>query len=647
MNPFEIKTNLRTTKAKSLDWDESAADTTASVEDVHDGDRNVPEFILLRLFVLACFAVLAGRLFYLQVVQGGYFNTLAENNRVRRQVIEAPRGMIQDRTGQDLLQNIAGYNLVAVPLDLPKEALNSQVKKVSMLLGLDEERILKKLQNINYNSINPIVVFQDLSSEKAILFETNASEFLGFSVQKTPIRDYFDPIIFSHVIGYTGLASPEDVSEFNLRQEDSISQVGKQGLEVQYEKYLRGQSGEALIEVDASGKLLKVLGEMTSEPGNTLVLNIDAGLQKKIYQELTSKSPGMRAAAVAINPKNGEVLALLSLPGFDNNIFAHGIKQEEYSKMLNDPGKPFLNRAISGLYPPGSTVKPVVSAAALSEGVVNENTIIVDNGVLVIPHQYDPQIAYNFYGWKRDGLGAMNVRSAIAKSSDIYFYTVTGGHPSSKISPLGIDKLSEYYYKFHAGKVTEIDLPGEKAGVVANPEWKAKAFADDPVMKKWYLGNTYHVGIGQGDMLSTPLQVTFWTSVIANNGVGMKPVILNRVQSPEGKEIFKSPNEILVQKFLSDNVLKIVQEGMRETILSGSGVQLNSLGISSAGKTGTSQFDGADPKRTHAWFTAYAPFENPEIAITVLVEAGGEGHAVAVPVVKETLKWWEENRYGK
>ncbi len=197
------------------------------------------------------------------------------------------------------------------------------------------------------------------------------------------------------------------------------------------------------------------------------------------------------------------------------------------------------------------------------------------------------------------------------------------------------------------GKTTGIDLPGEKPGVVADPAWKAKAFANDAVMKKWYLGDTYHVGIGQGDMLTTPLQVAMWTSILANNGVGMKPKILQSVKTPEGVEIYKNKPEVLVEKFLSDEVLKIVQMGMRETVLSGSGRQLLSLPITSAGKTGTSQFDGSDPKKTHAWFTAYAPFENPEIVITVLVEAGGEGHAAAVPVAKHALEWWAKNRMGK
>jgi penicillin-binding protein 2 len=241
----------------------------------------------------------------------------------------------------------------------------------------------------------------------------------------------------------------------------------------------------------------------------------------------------------------------------------------------------------------------------------------------------------------------MTVRSAIAQSSDIYFYTVAGGHPNSKIVGLGAEKLAEYYKKFHLGQTLGIDLPGEKPGIVADPEWKEKAFANDDILKKWYLGDTYHIGIGQGDMLATPLQVAQWTAVFANNGVGMKPKILNKAISPDGEIVYDNQPEVLINKFLKDDVIKIVQEGMREVVTDGSGRQLNSLKITSAGKTGTSQFDGSDPKRTHAWFTAYAPYEDPQIVITVLVEAGGEGHAVAVPVVRQALDWWAKNRYSK
>lgn len=648
-NPFEPNPPSGGEKTRSaLDWEESAYDTVSGIKDIHDDDRHKPEFVLTRLILLLIFVLLAGRLAYLQVIKGAYFRSLAENNRIRSQVVEAPRGLIFDRFNKPLLENVAGFNLVVVPFDLPKTGTEEQIAKLSETLGLDQAAVKAKVSGLDARSISPVVVAQDLPPEKAILFQTRASEFLGFSVEQAPIRNYFEPEIFSHILGYTGLADQKDIAAYNLSSDETGLQVGKQGIEVKYENDLRGQAGESQVEIDASGKILKVLGEKPSQPGNSLVLNIDMELQNELYAELSKNNGGhIKAAAVALNPKTGEVLALVSMPGFNTNLFSHGISQDDYQKFLNDPLKPFLNRALAGQYPPGSTVKPMVAAAALNEGVIDENTVIVDKGVLVIPNQFDPQVAYNFYGWKLNGLGPMNVRSAIAQSSDIFFYTVAGGYPTSKVSGLGAEKLAEYYRKFHLGSPLGVDLPGEKGGVVADPAWKAQAFADDPILKRWYLGDTYHIGIGQGDMLATPLQVAEWTSIIANNGVGMKPEILNRVVDKDNKTVRQNQPQVLVSKFLPDNILKIVQEGMRETVTQGSGRLLNSLPMTSAGKTGTSQFDGSDPKKTHAWFTAYAPYEDPQIVITVLVEAGGEGHAVAEPVAKEVLDWWAKNRLGK
>jgi len=645
-NPFDVYTSSAPSrKGKPLDWDESAADSQSFVEETCDTERIKPGLGWLAAVTILAFAVLFGRLFYLQVIQGQHFRLVAEGNRIRRQTIFAPRGLVLDRNGKTIVQNTASYNLVAVPFDLPKEGLQTELEKLGALLGLDINEVSEKLSKADRRSIEPLMIKQDIPVDQSILFETRASEFIGFSVQKIPVRDYLDAPVFSHVLGYTGLVSPEDLERLDKDRYDSVDFIGKTGLEAQYEQYLHGTNGEDLVEVDATGKLVKVLGENSPKPGDAAYLNIDKDLQKILYDSLTEGAPNTRAAAVALNPKNGEVLALVSLPGYDNNLFAHGIKNEDYKKLLNDPLLPLFNRAISGTYPPGSTVKPMVAAAALQEGTVNEKTVINDNGVLVIPNQYNPQIYYNFYGWNRRGLGPMTVRDAIAQSSDIYFYTVGGGHPNSPIQGLGAEKLAEYYRKFNLGQLTGIDLPGEKPGRVADPEWKQEYFKNDPIMSKWYLGDTYHISIGQGDMLATPLQVAEWTAVIANNGTGYKPQLMKKIVNDKGDTVFENKPQVLVSNIIDKKYLKIVQEGMRQTVTSGSGAQLATLPVEAAGKTGTSQFDGSDPTRTHAWFTAYAPFNDPQIVITVLVEAGGEGHIASVPIVKKALKWWAENRY--
>ncbi len=648
-NPFEIYTSFNSGKSgRQLDWEESAVDSESSVEELHDSDRLAPNFKWLSLFLFCTFVIFSGRIFYLQIIKGESFRALSENNRVRSQSLLAPRGLIVDRNQAVLAQNTASFNLVAVPFDLPKNQteLEKELLVAAEVFGFNQTELAEKLKSSKTNLLEPIVLAQDLSQEQAILFETRASEFVGLSVRQVPIRQYINAPIFSHVLGYTGLVSAEDLKKLDSEKYDQPDFIGKSGIEAEYERFLHGINGQDLVEVDAGGKLTNILGQNTPTPGYTLRLNIDKDLQEKLYNNLKAGS-GSKAAAVALNPKTGEVLALVSLPGYDNNLFAHGIKQQDYNNLLTDKNLPLFNRAITGTYPPGSTVKPIVALAALQEGVVTPATIINDRGVLVIPNQYDPSVTYNFFGWKREGLGPMNVYSAIAQSSDIYFYTITGGHPNSQIKGLGAEKLAEYYRKFNIGKIWGLDLPGEKTGTVADPAWKEKFYKNDPILSKWYLGDTYHVGIGQGDMLVTPLQVAQWTALIANNGVGMKPRLLNNVTDQSGKIIFQSKPEVLINKFAAEEYLNVIQRGMRQSITAGSGKQLDTLPMTSAGKTGTSQFDGSDPKRTHAWFTAYAPFEDPEVVITVLVEAGGEGYIAAVPVVKDALLWWAENRYKK
>lgn len=646
-NPFEVYSSVdKNEKRRPLDWEESAVDSSSYIEEIYDNERPAKNIRWLWLALILVFCMIGLRLFYLQILRGKDFRSLSENNRVRQQVILAPRGLIKDRNGEILVQNQASFNLVAVPFDLPKDGLSGEIVSLAKAFNLTMEEISAKIGSVDKNSIDPVVIKQDMTQQESILFDTRASEFAGFYVQQIPIRDYIDGPAFSHVIGYTGLVGPKDLQGLDESLYDMIDYIGKSGVETSYEKYLHGSNGQKMVEVDATGKLLDVLGENSPTPGDTLQLNIDKGLQERLYKDLSTGNK--KAAAVAMDPRNGQILALVSLPGFDNNLFAHGIKSDDYLGLLNDKNLPLFNRAIAGTYPPGSTVKPMVASAALQEGVVTPETIIYDNGVLVIPNQFDPRMNYNFYGWKLTGLGPMTVKSAIALSSDIYFYVVSGGYPKSAVKTgLGAEKLADYYRKFNLGQPTGIDLQGEKSGLVPDPEWKARYFKDDAILSKWYLGDTYHIGIGQGDLLVTPLQVSEWISVIANNGVGYKPQVVNKIINNDGQIEFVNQPQILIKDFLSPEILKTVQEGMRQTITSGTGRQLNDLLITSAGKTGTSQFDGSDPKRTHAWFTAYAPYENPQIVITVLVEAGGEGNVASVPVVKDALKWWAENRYKK
>ncbi len=648
-NPFDLGANFnRSKRNRPLDWEESAVDAGSEVEELYDSERSVLNLFWFWLIFGAVFLVLTGRIFFLQIIDGGVFRALSDNNRIRSQTILAPRGLILDRTGQVLVQNTASFNLVAIPFDLPKNQtdLQKEIDSLGQKFSISPQDISEKLSIIDRKSVDSIEIKQGLTNDQSILFQTLAGQFPGFEARQIPIRQYLDPEVFANMLGYSGLVSPGDLDEKNKNLYATVDFIGKTGIESSYEKYLHGTNGADIVEVDATGKLLNDLGESSPVAGNKLILNIDKGLQDRLYQQLsTIKSP--KAAAVALDPRTGAVLALVSLPGFDNNLFAGGISQNDYQKLMQDPSLPMFNRTIAGQYPPGSTSKLMTATAGLSEGVIDENTKIVDNGDLVVPNQFDPSQKYDFRGWKPGGLGPMTVRSAIALSSDIFFYEVAGGSPNGSLVGLGANKLAEYFRKFGLGKPLGIDIPGEKPGLVPDPDWKMSYYNNDPLLGKWYLGDTYHMGIGQGFVLVTPLQVAEWTAIVANGGKGFVPQIAQKAVDQNGNTVWQSQPKLLVSNIASPAVFKLVQEGMRQTVTAGTAKPLNTLPITSAGKTGTSQFDGADSSRTHAWFTAYAPYETPQIVITVLVEAGGEGNAVAEPVVKDALLWWAENRYKK
>ncbi len=650
-NPFYVESGPTASPSGSgLEWEEGVQAEHSGVEGFDEGVERAPrQFHGIKYGVFLVGIILGLQLINLQVVQGDKMRELAEGNRLRLQTVLAPRGFIQDRNGEILAKNTASFNLALTLIDLPEDNQAQIFERVSQQFGIPASEIAAKMAKHTGSQLEPIIIKRNITQQESIAFEVNAAELPGFSLVNIPVRDYQTAEVFSHALGYTGIVSDTEYAELRSQNYQLNDFIGKSGIEQAYEQYLRGVNGNKQVEVDSSGNPIKELGTVEPEPGNIVELNIDAGLQRKLYEDFTKSPVGNKGAAVAINPKTGEILALVSVPGFNNNLFAPGIKSEEYEKLLTDVNLPLFNRAIAGTYPPGSVIKPVGAAAVLQEGIVQPDTIINDRGLLVIPNQFNPSISYNFVGWKREGLGPMNVRSAIAQSSDIYFYVVSGGHPSSNIQGIGAEKLAEYYRKFGMGALTGIDISGEKPARVADPNWKAEYYKGDAIAAKWYLGDTYHIAIGQGDMLATPIQVAVWTAAIANNGVLNQPRLLRRVLNQNHETIFTPEARELINTGISLEHLREVQAGMRDNVASekGSGRQLASLPITAAGKTGTSQFDGSDPKRTHAWYTAYAPYENPEIVITVLVEAGGEGHAAAVPIVKNALQWWAENRMNK
>lgn len=655
-NPFRLKNLLEDEKyeasenLRTVEFDEGWL-TSNHEGRVERGINLVRETKYLGFFVFLLSAILGSRLFYLAVLKHDLYREIALGNRLRIEYLSAPRGAIYDVFGRILAANQPSFELVATPLDFSENLDDRKkvIEDIADIFAMNAQEIESLLRNYDPKFFHSIAVKTNLSREEVLIFSEREAELRGFRVVNLPSRQYESPLPYAHLLGYVGKISAE---EYKQKVEDGYLYndfIGKTGLEAYYEKFLRGKFGERQVEVDARGLVKKVYGIKDYIPGNNLYLNVDAGLQEKLFSSLSGRVSGMRtkrAVAIAMDPKSGKILAYLSLPAFDINDFVSGISPEAYQKLQENPQKPLFNRGIAGTYPPGSTIKPVVAAAALEEGVIEPKSTIYDKGEIVIPNPFGGP-NYYFYGYNRKVLGYLDVKTAIALSSDIFFYIIGGGYEPWKIKGLGIENLAAYYRRFKFDQILGIDLPGEKPGLVPTPEWKKQIFGDDPIASKWYLGNTYHVSIGQGDVLVSPLQVLSWTAAIANGGKIYRPYIVDRVEDGLGKVLAKNEPAVIGEVGIDEKYLRVVREGMRQAVTEGTVKILNDVPVAVAGKTGTAQFDAKNPYRTHAWFTAFAPFDDPQIAITVLIEDGGEGSLSAAPVVRDALDWWVRNRYQK
>lgn len=582
-------------------------------------------------YVLALgFLGLILRVFYLDIVKGEYYTEISKGNRIRSLVIKAPRGKIMDKTGNVLASNAPSVDVILVPGDLPQEKEKKQqiAENLAKILEMDADKLKETMENLNPKSLNPILVKENITQDQSLIILEKRKNLPGIFLENTAIRNYENGLIFSHLIGYEGKITKEELE--NNPDYLMTDYIGKAGIEKEYEKELKGVYGLFQVEVDSLGDIKKNLGTINPQPGNDLVLNIDEGLQKKIYDSLVNileKTGTKTAAAVAINPQNGKVLALVSLPSYDNNLFARGISSTEYQTIIEDKNLPLFNRVVAGEYPPGSILKPAVAVAALAEGTVNPETSIECRGAISVG-------SFQFRDWKTHG--TTDLKKAIAESCDVYFYHLGGGYGS--ISGLGMSKMKEYENLFGLGNFSGIDLPGEMNGLIPDEKWKMEKIGE-----KWYTGDSYHAAIGQGFITATPIQLANYTAALANGGTLYSPKVVNSVRQANGEEKFIVP-EVLRKNIAPDWVMQTVREGMRQTITEGTGQLLNDLPFSSAGKTGTAQF-GSENK-THAWFISFAPFENPEIAMVVLLEGGGEGNSSSVPVTKEVLKWYFERKNG-
>lgn len=567
---------------------------------------------------------LGGRVLYLNVWQGRYYRDVAEHNSIRQILIPAPRGMIYDRFGQTLVGNVPSLDAILVPADVPQDSAKQRVMRdiLRETFGMEETALDEVFAKSDPHSVTPMLLKERISQEEALIFLSRSRDLPGVSLFETTHRNYSDSAIFSSVLGYEGKIRKEELIEHPEYQ--LTDSIGKQGIEKSYEAVLRGTHGYQQVEVDALGRVQKSLGTVLSRPGNDLILNIDAELQKKIFDSLQAvldKQNLKRAAAIAIDPRNGAVRALVSLPSFDNNLFAEGISTADYQRLIQDPSQPLFNRAISGEYPPGSTIKPVLAGAALAEHIVNDQTEIESKGSISVG-------SFVFRDWKVHGF--TDIRRAIAVSSDVFFYTVGGGY--GNISGLGMDRMKRYENLFGLGEMTGIDLPGEANGFIPDPNWKKQKLGE-----RWYIGDDYHAAIGQGFVTTTPLQMLNAIAAIANGGTLYVPRIAAQVRSSDGNVAPISP-QVLRSGFIDPSILRIVREGMRETVTEGTAQSLKDLPVTVAGKTGTAQF--GNEQKTHGWFESFAPYENPRLAMIVLVEGQGEEGYNAVPVTKDVYQWY-------
>jgi len=559
------------------------------------------------------FAVLLTRLFTLQILEGQTFLSKALGNRSYSRIIYAPRGIIYDREGNILASNKPAFRMVADPTLILKEKKEETARNLSKLLDTPFEEILGKLEGDRI-----VTIKADVEREKTITFIVNEKDYPGISVEVVALRKYADPLILAHLVGYVGQISKEELkvgAKVGIRAGDNI---GKIGVEEAYDTNLRGINGYELIKVDATGKKEGVIYKQEPKTGSDLTLSLNLNLQKKTYQFLEEEIKevgGSGGVAVVLNTKTGEILSLVSLPSFDSEKLSEGLSEEEYQKLVSDPARPFINRSISSSYPPGSTFKLVTAAAGLETGKFSADTKILDTGFITLGDTTFKNWYFSQYGKTE---GELEITRAIARSNDTFFFRVG--------QILGEKLLQDFAVAFGLGEKTGVNLIGEQKGLVPTQEWKLENKGEP-----WFPGNTLNMAIGQGDLLTTPMQIAVLTSAIVNGGKIIQPQILKTDSSL-----------VLREKFVKEENLKLIREGMREAAQTGGTAwPFFDFNVATAGKTGTSEVPSGKP---HAWFTAFAPYENPEVVVTVLVEHGGEGSNVAAPVVRKILEYYFSSR---
>ncbi len=594
---------------------------------------NLKKINFLGLILGTAFLLLCGRLLYLQVVSGADYRQIAEENRLRLQVIKASRGIVYDRNLIPLVKNIPNFTLNLSPLDFPTDSQEKAniLNAISQITNVSVSQLEEKIAAAP-SAYQTYTLLEQIPYEQALILIGRSDHWPGIQMKTSAIREYLHEPGFSHFMGYIGKISATEYQEQSADYQ-LTDYLGKAGLEQYYENILRGQDGRKQIEVNSEGKEKEVVAEEKAIPGANLILSLDYDLQQKasaILQNYINLRQAPGGTVIIMDPRQGEILSLVSWPAYDNNKFITGLSTEEYQAYLDDETKPLFNRAIGGTYPPGSTFKTIVAAAALQEGVINAQTTVNSVGGIQVNKWFFPD-------WKAGGHGLTDIRKALADSVNTFFYLAGGGTYNEETREieggLGVNKINYYAELFGLNQTTGIDLPGEKTGFLPTKEWKESTKGE-----MWYIGDTYHLAIGQGDVLITPLQLANVTAALANGGTLYQPHLLQSLTDENNQIVSQPEARIIRQNFINSQNIQLVREGMRQAVTAGSASSLQVLPVSSAGKTGTAQIPNSD--KTHSWFTCFAPYEQPEIVVTVLVEEGGDGTEAAVPIAREILQYY-------
>ena len=577
---------------------------------------------ILGYIVLIVFLALVSRMAWLQMVQGQDFRVKSDENRIRLMSITAPRGAFYDRNGVLLVTSRPGFTVSLVPISGPIK--DEVIVRLAGILGLAPDSIRKKITQQD-NPLEPIRIKNDVGPEIITRIEERREELPGVVIEVQAVRNYINNELGAHLFGYVGEISDGELEKKKEQGYKSGDILGKFGLEKVYDKDLRGVNGGSQVEVNVDGKPVQMLGKKEPVLGNSLVLTIDANLQKVaekamddrlLYLQNKLGNPNAKAAAaVVMNPQTGEILAMVSRPNFNPNLFNGGISAKDWKLINDNPFNPMQNRAINAEYSPGSAFKIVTGVAALELGKVTPEEKILDTG----RHWIIPK--GNAHG---AALGWIDFRVAMAKSDNVYFYEMG--------NRLGIDNLEKYARLFGLGAVTGVNLPGEAEGLVANRKYKEEVYEED-----WYLSETFDAAIGQGFQLATPIQMASVISQIANGGHRYRPYLVSKIVSPEG-EIVKTfgPEEVGSVK-ISDKNLEALRVGLRDVVTDAgtAGYIFQGLPMAIAGKTSTVENPHGDD---HGWFVAYAPYDKPTIAIAVVVEQGGYGSDSAAPIARKIIE---------